>query len=69
MGFDLCGNSPKDEKGEYFRNNVWWWRPLWDYVCQNCDDILSENDMFSGGYNDGRNISGRKAMKIGHRLD
>jgi DnaJ-class molecular chaperone len=28
---DVYGVKPKNEKGEYFRNNVWWWRPLWDY--------------------------------------
>ena len=26
--------------GIYFRNNVWWWRPLWMFICENCDDIL-----------------------------
>ena len=31
MGMDVYGVKPKNEKGEYFRNNVWWWRPLWDY--------------------------------------
>lgn len=31
MGMDVIGNNPKTERGEYFRNNVWWWRPLWDY--------------------------------------
>ena len=20
-----------ENKGIYFRNNCWWWRPLWDY--------------------------------------
>ena len=32
MGFDLSGLNPKNETGEYFRNNVWWWRPLAQYV-------------------------------------
>ena len=32
MGFDLYGQKPKSEKGEYFRNNVWWWRRLADFV-------------------------------------
>lgn len=28
---DVYGKAPKSERGEYFRNNVWWWRPLWQY--------------------------------------
>ena len=31
--------------GLYFRNNVWWWRPLWTYVVVICDDILSDKDI------------------------
>ena len=35
MGFDLysLGNH-KTDKGEYFRNNVWWWRRLADFVVE-----------------------------------
>ncbi len=54
--------------GMYFRNNVWWWRPLWQFVCENCDDILTEKEMTSGSYNDGRKISKKKASKIAERL-
>ena len=31
--------------GIYFRNNVWWWRPLWMYISDLCKDILTEKDM------------------------
>ena len=34
MGMDVYGIAPTSERGEYFRNNVWWWRPLWDYCCE-----------------------------------
>ena len=33
MGMDVYGIKPKTQKGEYFRNNVWYWHPLWDYCC------------------------------------
>lgn len=33
MGMDVYGKNPTNEVGEYFRNNVWWWRPLADYAC------------------------------------
>ena len=55
--------------GVYFRNNVWFWRPLWVYICTECDDILSEEDMQSGEYNDFHEISKSKAIKIADRLE
>lgn len=57
-----------ENPGVYFRNNVWWWRPLWTYVCGLCDDILTEKDMQRGGFNDGHLISKTKAKKIATRI-
>ena len=54
--------------GVYFRNNVWWWRPLWSFVTGTCDSILTEKDMESGSYNDGHEISKTKANRIASRL-
>ena len=54
--------------GAYFRNNVWWWRPLWDYVCRQCEDILTEEDMDGCTNNSGYEINEDKALKIGIRL-
>jgi hypothetical protein len=36
VGMDVYGRKAKDEKGEYFRCNVWWWRPLWKY----CEQVV-----------------------------
>ena len=45
MGMDVYGTKPKNETGEYFRANVWYWHPLWDCldklhpnICGKCDD-------------------------------
>ena len=35
MGMDVYGKNQTSEKGSYFRNNVWWWRPLWNY----CEEL------------------------------
>jgi hypothetical protein len=32
MGMDVFGKKPTDPVGNYFRANVWYWHPLWDYV-------------------------------------
>ena len=66
--FKLTDERDEANPGSYFRNNVWWWRPLWNFVCNTCDDFLSEKDMEGGSYNDGRKISKTKAVKIGKRL-
>ncbi len=59
----------KETPGAYFRNNSWWWRPLWQYVCLIADDILSDEQKKAGHYNDGMLIDEGTAKKIGERLD
>ena len=34
MGMDVYGRSPTSETGNYFRRNVWGWRPLADYCLE-----------------------------------
>ena len=55
--------------GVYFRNNCWWWRPLWDFVCNTCEDFLTPNDMERGSYNDGHLITKVKSKRIAVRLN
>ena len=62
--FSWQQNTP----GAYFRNNVWYWRPLWNFVCEVCNDILTEKDMEKGMENSGHVISKTKAKKIASRL-
>ena len=63
MGMDVYGIEPYTEAGQYFRANVWMWRPLWDYVCDVCsiDDETRER----GHYNDGHVIDEDAATSIG----
>jgi len=63
MGFDVFGKEPVNETGTYFRNNVWGWRPLWDYVYANLE-VLSEEDYVEGHHNGGYEISKEKALRI-----
>ena len=70
--FDALAKFEEDNPGVYFRNNVWWWRPLWNYVCETCSDVLSVEDMQAGQYNDGYLIDAEQSEKIaellGHEL-
>lgn len=68
MGFDVYGIAASSEAGEYFRNNVWWWRPLWGYICETCPDILTQEDMREGTLNGGHVIHQAKARKLHERL-
>ena len=62
-------NKWDDENpGHYFRNNVWWWRPLWSFISVVCHDILTVEDVERGEYNDGHEISESKANVIASRL-
>ena len=55
-------------EGAYFRNNVWHWRPLWNFVSGCCSDILTEKDIKSGYMNDGHRISKTKSKRIALRI-
>ena len=66
--FELQDEFRENNPGEYFRNNVWSWRPLWNYVCEQCQDFLSVEDMSGGSQNSGHKISKTKSIKISKRL-
>ena len=63
-------NKWNDENpGQYFRANIHWWFPLWRFVSNVCDDILTEEDIDSCCLNDGYEITDDKAIKISERLE
>ena len=66
MGFDVFGEEPDAEVGKYFRNNVWWWRPLWEYVVDNCG--LTSEQVTAGLSNDGVLIDKSTAERIAKTL-
>lgn len=64
----LKSNEYDKQSGTYFRNNAWWWRPLWDYVYDNCQNILTDHDYQEGCFNNGYEITAKKAKAIAKRL-
>lgn len=66
MGMDVIGKNANSEKGEYFRNNVWWWRPLWNYCEELHGDITC--DVKYGYSNDGDGLDAENAFALGQRL-
>lgn len=57
------------QDGSYFRNNCWWWRPLADYIFNECDDFLSSDDQGEWHMNNGHQVSEALAIKIADRMD
>ena len=54
-----------ENKGIYFRNNCWWWRPLWDY-CRIVAPHLIDGDLYqSGHHNDGAGLDDEGAKELG----
>ena len=70
MGFDVYALNPKTDKDShiYFRANVWYWRPLWSFVEEICEDDLSDFDKEAGHYNDGSKIPNELSIIIGTKL-
>ena len=48
--------------GAYFRNSVWYWRPLWKYVCKVCN--LSTDVYQQGNRNEGYKVDETVAKDI-----
>lgn len=67
MGMDVWGQRPTSKEGEYFRNSVWFWRPLADYAqevapkeCKPCK---------SWHYNDGDGLNEKQANRLAEKLE
>jgi len=62
MGMDVYGKKPSNKRGEYFRNSVWGWHPLWSY----CKKVAPEvTDKVKYGHsNDGDGLGKRDSLKL-----
>ena len=53
--------------GDYFRNNVWWWRPLASYVIK-FTGCIDENDQVAWSENGGHEVDDQTAKQIHNQL-
>ena len=61
---DVFGEKPLTERGKYFRNNVWYWHPLWAY-CEFLEpDICSKVEYGHSNSGDGLNASDSKKLSM-----
>ena len=66
--FSAMDKFEQDNKGYYFRNNVWYWRPLAQYVIEHTKVITDEKKIQGFSYNDGVEISAEEAEQIAKQL-
>ena len=57
----------QSQKGTYFRNNVWWWRPLAHYVLEHTK-VIDEDKKECWSYNDFCEIPEQEATQIAKQL-
>jgi hypothetical protein len=53
MGMDVFGRMPTAEEGQYFRANVWMWRPIHDLIEALCGDLINECLLCGMAFNQG----------------
>jgi hypothetical protein len=63
MGMDVYGKNPKSDDN-YFRNNCWWWRPLWDYCKIAAPHLINSEIHQAGMYNDGQGLEAHEAKEL-----
>lgn len=66
MGMDVYGLKPRNKSGEYFRNNVWYWHPLWSYIEETFPKIASK--VQHGHSNDGDGLNAQDSYKLSQLL-
>ena len=59
----------QENPGYYFRNNVWWWRPLADFVLWLADEELGDKDREGWHNNGGHRVDEKTATIIADLLE
>ena len=67
MGMDVYGRKPTAPEGEYFRRNIWCWRPLADF----CLNVAPKESRPCKDWhtNDGYGLNAKQALRLAQRLD
>ena len=69
MGMDVYGKNPSTDAGGYFRNNIWWWRPLADYLTTTYPDLTASCTYWHSNDGDGLDADGAAALADALRVD
>ena len=61
------GLNPINSSGEYFRNNIWYWSPLWSYCRSVAPDICESVE--HGYSNDGDGLDDEDCVALATKLE
>ncbi len=64
MGMDVYGKNPRSATGEYFRRNVWGWRPLAEFIRANAPDEAAGCKYWHSNDGDGLDDLGATALAL-----
>lgn len=64
MGMDVFGIKPTNEAGRYFRNNVWYWRPLAHLCNALAPEICAACEGWQHNGGDGLDAAGAEALAL-----
>lgn len=67
MGMDVIGKTPTTPAGEYFRNNVWWWHPLAEFITTTYPEIADECTYWHS--NDGDGLNGDRSIRLAEAIE
>lgn len=67
MGMDVYGRDPKSKDGEYFRANVWSWRPIHELIQKT--NILPQKLIDEMEYNDGAGPDAEQSLLLAYQLE
>jgi hypothetical protein len=67
MGMDVYGKSPKSQEGEYFRANIWSWRPIHELIEK--ANVLPPQMVADMSYNDGAGPDKEQALLLAASLE
>lgn len=64
MGMDVFGVKPTNETGRYFRNNIWYWRPLANLCNALAPEICAACESWQHNAGDGLDEAGAQALAL-----
>ena len=67
MGMDVYGKAPTADAGEYFRANIWSWRPIHELIEK--ANVLPQKMVEEMGFNDGAGPDKQGALLLAASLE
>lgn len=67
MGMDVYGRKPTTDAGEYFRANIWSWRPIHELIEK--ANVLPQKMVEDMAFNDGAGPDAEQALLLAYQLE